>query len=214
MIKNKFKNHDIKRNCNKQYADYHRYKPYLQNDFSHRCAYCNLKDDRITSYFDVDHFVPKDEFEKYQEYKYLKTDYNNLIYSCHKCNLAKSQKFEGDLAIDPYANLRFYNPVDVDYNTVFYRDEKGNIASDDELGIKMIHDLKLYHPIHNLNWICERLDLLCSKLESAIEKEIDDTERKRLLKEAHYQALKYKAKCDNIFIANYNNSKFAISNRK
>lgn len=210
MGKYKFKNHDIQRNCNQCYQDYHGYKQDLQKDFSHRCAYCNLKDDRITSYFDIDHFVPKDEFKKYSELSYLKTDYKNLIYSCHKCNLAKGQKFEGDLQSNPYENRRFYNPVDTDYNTIFFRDEKGNIKSDDKLGVSMIQDLKLYQPIHNLNWICERLDLLCDMLDRAIESEDSGSERRKLLEEAHYKALKYKKKCDAVFIANYNNTSFSL----
>lgn len=211
MDKNKFKTHNIQRSCKKEYKDFHKYKKYLQKDFSHRCAYCNLKDDRITSYFDIDHFVPKDEFKKHKEFLFLETDYNNLVYACHKCNLAKGQKFEGDLKSNPYDNQRFYNPVEVDYNTIFFRDQRGNIISEDKLGISMIQDLKLYQPIHNLNWICERLDLLCEKLERAISNEVNNAERQSLLKEAHYEALKYKEKCDKIFLANYNNPNFSLA---
>lgn len=209
MAEYRFKEHTIKRTGNKRYTQYESYKSILQNDFSNRCAYCNLKDDSITSFFDIDHFVPKSEFKYKKEFEYLLTDYNNLIYSCHKCNLAKSNLFEGDLKTNPYGNLRFYNPVETDYNTVFYRDERGNIRSKDKLGIRMIQDLKLYQPIHNLNWMCERLDLLCEK--TKIEREKSDGERKQLLSEAYIKLLEYSKRCNKLFIANYNNKKFSLT---
>lgn len=88
-----FRNHIIKRTCNKKLKDYTSYKKYLAEDFKHRCAYCNTLDSIASPMlFTVDHFVPRDVFK--EKNISLDTDYNNLMYSCIKCNLAKSNKYE------------------------------------------------------------------------------------------------------------------------
>ena len=75
-----FRNYKITRTCKKHYANYQDYKPYLAEDFHHRCAYCNLLDDKVTSFFEVDHFVPQAEIKKDPQFSYLVNDYDNLIY--------------------------------------------------------------------------------------------------------------------------------------
>ena len=74
-----FRKHKITRNCKKQYANYQDYKPYLAEDFHHRCAYCNLFDDNVDSFFEVDHFVPQAEIKKNPRFSYLTTDYDILF---------------------------------------------------------------------------------------------------------------------------------------
>ena len=101
-----FKSHTIKRSNPPHYDDYHNYKPYLIKDFSNRCAYCNLNDVSITTPFEIDHFIPKDAFKSVRPD--FETDYNNLIYACKKCNIAKSNKYEGNiLSEEPTNNLLY-----------------------------------------------------------------------------------------------------------
>lgn len=88
-----FRNYNIKRTCNKKFKDYKKYKKYLAEDFKHRCAYCNTLDSIAKPmHFAVDHFVPREVFKGKNDS--LDTDYNNLMYACEKCNLAKSSKYE------------------------------------------------------------------------------------------------------------------------
>ncbi|MBE6817912.1 MAG: HNH endonuclease [Ruminococcaceae bacterium] len=162
MKTHNFKNHCITRSSPPHKSDYHEYKVYLKKDFCERCAYCNLRVDYLTTTpFQIDHFIPKKAFDK--EKPELLTDYNNLIYSCSKCNNAKRAQFEGDLTATEPTNELFYDPVKTDYNTIFYRNELGAIDSDDEKGKDMIKRLKLYRPIHMLAWICEQLDETITK---------------------------------------------------
>ncbi len=200
-----FRTHKINRTFKGKYANYQRYKPHLADDFSHRCAYCNLRDKDITTYFEIDHFVPQAEIEKHSGFEYLITDYNNLVYACKQCNSAKSNLFEGDLKKNPYINDRFYDPVKVDYNNIFFRDRHGTISSKDLKGRKMIIDLKLYRPIHNLAWICEQLDDIIKKLKEKIKIE-DNPKKLEVLRQAHYEALEYYKDCKDLFVASYNSN--------
>lgn len=204
-----FRNYKIKRTCNKKYSHYRSYKDYLAEDFKHRCAYCNLLDTEITSFFEIDHFVPQAEIEKHPSLLYLINDYENLIYACRNCNGEKSDIFEGDISQNSYENKRFYDPVKVDYNTVFYRNKCGTICSNDAKGKSMIIDLKLYRPINNLAWICEQLDQLTEKLKKLKISE-EDPARKQLITDAELEALEYYKTCKKIHTANFNNKLFSI----
>ena len=91
----------------------------------------------------------------------------------------------------------FYNPVETDYNNIFYRNELGGIDSDDPKGREMIKILKLYRPVHNFALLYERYEKLAVKLEQQ-QKEETDPERKRMLESA---AGKVAMKCVKIGIA-------------
>lgn len=203
-MKYTFKKHNILRNCNEKFDDYHKYKPYLRNDFSCRCAYCNLCDESVTTHFEIDHYIPKDAFESKRPE--LLTLYDNLVYSCKKCNQAKSSKFKGDVNSNPLNNELFYNPALVDYNTIFYRDESGSIVSDDEKGQNMIKMLKLYRPINNLAWICERLYEGYLQITEKMSKLDIESDEYTLYKEIKYKLLELHSNLYKYFIANYNES--------
>lgn len=205
-----FRDYRIKRTCTKKYADYKYYKKYLAEDFHHRCAYCNLQDTDITSFFEIDHFVPQSEIKKHPSLSYLVNDYQNLIYSCRNCNGEKSDIFEGDIEVNSYDNMKFYDPEKVDYNTIFYRNRCGSICSNDSKGKSMIVDLKLYRPINNIAWICEQLDILSEKLQTLGDTETDP-KRKSLIKEAELETLRYYKACKKIHTANFNNKHFSIN---
>ena len=198
----RFKEHTIQRTCKIKYTNYTNYKAYLRKDFSNRCAYCNLHDEAITTPFEIDHYIPKTAFESSRPE--LKTDYDNLVYSCKKCNRAKSNKFEGDINQTPLDNNLFYNPSVVDYNTIFFRDEYGFISSADTKGKNMIKLLRLHRPIHNLAWFCERLAVAIDKLQNRLEKEEQTSDLYRQLADLKNKLLNYYYDLNNYFIANYN----------
>lgn len=67
------------------YADYASYRPWLRDEFSFRCVYCLLREQWgwVGGVFDIDHFLPVVNRPD------LATDYDNLLYACTTCNLAK-----------------------------------------------------------------------------------------------------------------------------
>lgn len=174
-----FKQHEIKRTCDKTFNRPSGYRAYLQKDFNDRCCYCNMPQKLITSPYHIDHFIPHKVFKGKKDS--LWTDYDNLMWSCPKCNLIKGDKYQGDF-FDSHeiVNELFYNPVITDYNDIFFRNEYGGIDSNDEKGREMIKRLKLYRPIHNLAWIVEHLETVWEKLDTEIERE-KDAKRKELL---------------------------------
>ncbi len=188
-----FKEHKIQRTCTKKFHTPQKYKKYLQKDFHGRCGYCNMSEELVTVSFHVEHFVPEKIFKGKKDY--LRTDYNNLMWSCPKCNLSKGDKYQGDLSgSSEIVNELFYNPAKIDYNQIFYRNELGGIDSDDPKGREMINTLKLYRPVHNLAWLLEQLEKLCDRLETLQEQEQDPV--KKLILEAALG--KVAMKCVNI----------------
>ena len=206
-----FKTHKITRSKPPKKDSYPSSRPFLKKDFCGRCAYCNLSDKAITTPFEIDHFIPRDTFKNGR--MDLETDYTNLVYSCKKCNNAKSDQFSGDIHSANPTNELFYDPALVDYNDIFYRNELGAIASDDDKGKNSITRLKLYRPIHILAWICEELSETADKLEIAIESEADD-ERKKALETALNKINNQYRKKSRLFTAAYNDKNFSISDSK
>lgn len=202
-----FKTHKIIRNNPEKKANYHSYKEDLIRDFGGRCAYCNLHHESITTPFEIDHFIPRDAFTGVRDE--LLTDYNNLVLACKKCNLAKKDKFEGDISLPEPTNERFYDPVKTDYNTVFFRNDFGCIASSDSKGQRMIEDLGLYRPIHILGWICENLTSTIEEVESKIS-EVDNEEAKERLSAAAQELKGQHFRLYGRFIASYNDKSFSL----
>jgi hypothetical protein len=64
------------------FADYRKYRVYLQRDFLYRCAYCERSELYLggEDFFTADHFRPKERFPE------LAGKYSNLYYCCGKCN--------------------------------------------------------------------------------------------------------------------------------
>lgn len=207
----KFKTHDIFRSNPEEKVNYRDYRETLKHDFKGRCAYCNLRDGAITTSFHIDHFIPAKVFDGKRDD--LNNEYSNLIYSCPKCNMSKHDKFEGDIYSENPTNELFYDPVLVDYNTIFYRNEVGTIASDDPKGQNMIKLLKLYRSIHILGWICDEMKMIREKLQFAIENE-EDTEKIKLLGDAKNQINDKYCTYRDIFIASYNDKEFKIEDEK
>lgn len=70
------------------YTDYSSYRPWLRDEFTFRCVYCLNREQwgRIIGEFDLDHFQP----QAHNPDEVL--EYNNLLYTCHTCNLRKNDK--------------------------------------------------------------------------------------------------------------------------
>jgi hypothetical protein len=76
----------------KNYADY---RDDLRFDFWYSCAYCNLCESEAMGIgFEIDHYLPTEHFQQ------LVSDYNNLFWSCEKCNNYKSDYFPDKEQID------------------------------------------------------------------------------------------------------------------
>ncbi len=167
-----FKEHKIRRTKNLSFDKPEKYRNYLSKDFHERCCYCNGSEEVLMVPFHVEHFIPVKAFKGKRDS--LNTDYANLMWSCPKCNLSKSDKYKGDLiGNSQIENELFYNPEVTDYNDIFYRNEFGAITSDDPKGKEMITLLKLYHPVHMLSWLIEKLENVHALLKKAIEEETD-----------------------------------------
>ena len=207
-MKRTFRNFKIQRTCTKKLKPYAKYKEYLQEDFHSRCAYCNLLDTAITTPFEVDHFIPRDAFK--DEWPELDTTYENLVYACKKCNIAKGKQYQGNIYKGLIENELFYDPEKTDYDEIFYRDDIGSICSDDIKGRDMINRIKLYRPIHNLAWLCVKLNDTCKKLDAQIEMIGKNSERGKLLNEAKLELKSYYSDCLEVFIANYNNNAYVM----
>lgn len=67
------------------YKNYLEYRDILRLDFWYSCAYCSLSESEALGIgFEIDHYYPK-------EHNYrLVNVYNNLMWSCEKCNAYKS----------------------------------------------------------------------------------------------------------------------------
>lgn len=198
-----FKHHKIHKRKGLSFDDPHKYAKYLSEDFSGRCCYCNMSEDSITASFHVEHFIPVKVFEGKKDN--LLTDYENLMWACPKCNLSKSSKYAGDLMkSNNIENKLFYNPVETDYNDIFYRNEIGAIDSDDQKGREMIKELKLYRPVHTLSWLVEKLETTHELLEKAVCSETDP-DRKREQECAKNRIANIYIKKQKVFRAAYKN---------
>src|SRR5438552_10967776 len=85
------------------YADYHSYRPWLRDEFSFRCVYCLIREQwcRVRGVFAIDHFQPIASRPD------LAANYDNLLYVCTTCNLAKQAVEVPDpLTILTSANVR------------------------------------------------------------------------------------------------------------
>jgi len=74
------------------YADYERFRPWLRDEFAFRCVYCLLREQWVirAGGFAVEHFLPISRSPD------TSTDYDNLLYACTACNLAKAAKVVPD----------------------------------------------------------------------------------------------------------------------
>ncbi len=206
MERYEFKKHKIRKNCKKKYKRYPSYKKYLQKDFCGHCAYCNLNEEWVYPLpFEIDHFIPRAAFEAVERND-LDTDYRNLMYSCSLCNRLKGNLFGGKIRENEIYNPFFYNPVEIDYNKIFYRDAKGRIHSDDDLGRQMIIKLQLYRPTKQIAWFLDELQEVLQRVEGKIALENDVKKKEKLTRaKIAIEATLYKT--HRLFVHSYRDEK-------
>lgn len=202
MKYDEFRDFKIKRTCNKEYKRYKSYKKFLKKDFHNRCAYCNTWDYIIEPLgFAIDHYVPRKTFKKID--KTFDNNYNNLMYVCPKCNREKSDKFKGNTDNLEIKNDLFYNPVEKDYNEIFYRNQFGGIDSEDKKAREMMKKLKLYRPLYNFAWLLEKLINTREKIKSKIEEQGISSEKKEKLEECLIKVNDYYIDMEKLFKKSY-----------
>ncbi|WP_169084090.1 HNH endonuclease [Paenibacillus sp. PL91] len=141
-------------------------KSRLAVDFDHKCAYCDDKDIYSGGYnsYHVEHFAPKEKFRD------LEFTYDNLLYSCPYCNIAKSDKWVGGDASEAIVGDKgFIDPCTDEYYTHLERDENGNIKYISPIGEYIYFELKLYLKRHYILYNLEKVRVK----RNAIKKEID-----------------------------------------
>lgn len=138
----------VRRKSPKIYADYHAYKESLKEDFHGRCGYCDDHERFTEVPFQIDHFVPKAIMKNITE-----NDYNNLVYSCRRCNRSKWDKWpSGDEKIHHNDKEGFIDPCDELYDQQFERNSRGEIIPVTELGRWMWEELNLDNAAHRIIW--------------------------------------------------------------
>lgn len=82
------------------YVDYSSYKPWLRDEFTFRCVFCLVRERWYPNgddSFGVDHLIPKSVRDD------LSCNYQNLVYSCNRCNSQKHVKIVPDPCAEPMA---------------------------------------------------------------------------------------------------------------
>lgn len=145
------------------------HKPDLRADFNSKCAYCDSFDGYRHTYFEVDHFVPKDFFKDLGNISL--TDYRNLVYSCKYCNNSKRAKWPSQSETIFNVNDKgFVDPCDDLYDTHFYRTDEGGIMWKTNIGKWMFEQafnfgerqngIKILWNLNKLKLIIESLAIL------------------------------------------------------
>ena len=156
-----FRNQHPVRTFAKQYANYRDYKKYLRSDFHRRCGYCNDLDTLCGGMrgFHIDHFCPQTVARD------LVNDYNNLVYACPYCNVAKSNDWPtGRPDCSVINNSGYVDPCDLAFDDHLERYDNGRIRPKTELGRYMFQELKLGLRRHQLAWAYEQLEELLKEL--------------------------------------------------
>lgn len=141
-------------------------KSRLVEDFNSRCGYCDDLDKYSGGYavYHVEHFAPKDKFP---EAEFL---YDNLLYACPYCNIAKSNKWIGDTREKAVINNRgFVDPCDDEYYIHLGRDDSGRIIYKTDLGKYMYEELNLHLIRHEINFKMGQMESRIEALKSRIE---------------------------------------------
>ncbi len=108
------------------YKEYESYRAWLRDEFSFRCAFCLSREQWwiVKGMWDIDHFVPQHSNPR------RKLDYENLLYTCHACNSAKSDQVVPD-------------PCEVAFGECVTVHEDGTISALNEDGEILIAALRL-----------------------------------------------------------------------
>lgn len=143
-----------------KYNQYSKYREILQSDFHQRCGYCGDHDFFRETYYEIDHFVPKEFLHTISE-----SEYSNLVYSCRLCNNSKRKKWPTkDEKIHNDGVKGFIDPCSTEYPKQFERIPDGSIYAKTELGSWMWSALNLGNPAHRLKYKLEELKIILDEL--------------------------------------------------
>ena len=109
----------IRRETPPYYSDHRKYKPFLRKDFQFQCAFCERTEAYLggAEEFEVDHFKPESTFPE------LRVVYENLYYTCRRCNGYKSATWPSNDKIG--RGLVFADPCVEDPYDVHLRERMG-----------------------------------------------------------------------------------------
>ena len=109
------------------YKGYESYREWLRDEFTYRCVYCLHRErweSRAPS-FHIEHFIPVSVDPN------GKCEYENLLYACGTCNLAKS------------AVLNVPDPCEIAFADCLRIENDGTVAALNEHGERLIDVLRL-----------------------------------------------------------------------
>ncbi|WP_375199891.1 HNH endonuclease [Lysinibacillus sp. RS11] len=141
-------------------------KKRLAVDFYNKCGYCGDHDIYSGGYnvYHVEHFAPKEKFGE------LEFTYDNLLYSCPYCNIAKSNKWIGKTSKEAVVgNKGFVDPCTDEYDIHLGRDIDGKIIYKTSLGQYIHEELKLYLKRHEILFNLEKIRMKRKALKEKIE---------------------------------------------
>lgn len=118
----------VRRHGPRGYRDLESFRPWLRDDFCFRCVFCLRREvwDRPTS-MHIDHFRPTRDAQS------ERSEYDNLLYACSRCNLVKSSQTTPDPGQEFLSDR-----VQVT--------EQGEIATFDVNALRLIAQLRLNSP--------------------------------------------------------------------
>lgn len=108
------------------YRNYEPYRDWLRDEFSFRCVFCLRREQwgLLLGAWDIDHFAPQSSHPQ------NKLEYENLLYTCHTCNVIKR-----DQAVSDPCKIAFGHCLKVH--------EDGTIDALNENGEALIEQLRL-----------------------------------------------------------------------
>lgn len=124
------------------YADYHHYTEEIKEDCQERCVYCDaLLSEHGNEGFHIDHFRP------YVHFAGLKSDPNNLVLACSKCNIWKSKNWPTDMYFHVHAShdgtTGFIDPFLDQLSNYFKVEQSGKLLTTGSVAKYMLELLHL-----------------------------------------------------------------------
>lgn len=160
------------------------HKPDLREDFYSKCGYCDSFDGFRHTYFEVDHFIPKDFFKDLGNISV--TEYRNLVYSCKFCNNSKRAQWPSQREdIFHVDNEGFEDPATELYEEHFYRTSDGGIMWKTELGKWMFREAFKFDERQDsikILWNLNKLRLIIESLALVLHNHVEGTEQYQTLK--------------------------------
>lgn len=113
------------------YKQFQPYRPWLRDEFTFRCVFCLRREQwgTIMGMWDIDHFVPQSGDGS------LTLTYDNLLYACRPCNIAKS-------------NSALPDPCVVGYGKCLRVHRNGKVTALNDDGKLLIETLRLDNEDH------------------------------------------------------------------